>query len=522
MKSTLNCISEERDIAETYEKFLGFPSNESEKFYQVCKEEIRFPEVKLGDEDRTLRILSIGTGYGRTDLPLIEAYIEHYEQSIPHSESTGPNEDRLNLTFHIDCIDPSPSFQDMLREALGRDDYKLFSDKDIIPPVSEEIYSITGMSASSKSRIIINARHMKAEDYLNICFQDDPHPKPLFHCIIAVLSLQFIPDTSMKRVFSQILSLLCNGGLIIVGEVCEEAAWLARNPFDLLNREDVKDSHKRWFDLWSDWHKVLQDQGINRRLRLFRPHDFRLFRETLERSGFTTASRNESVVFSWENIISQDVFHRIVEFIKKGKWKECVSSLYVEDTESMENKGVQFLDALKNKNNPALTGAWRTDERVALTNGIRLWVYSKTRHLQDPDSYGKILQDVILHQSTMTLEKQGFLDPTIKRKQHEDDRNDKETENHSSESIQSPVPSKLKQHILSLKQHADDALDIIIHTHRKAKSTEGHAMFNTLIGETIKAISDIYLFDKTGDFSPTKTLGRFNEKGDIVLLEDMK
>lgn len=456
MKTTSNCISEERDIAETYEKFLGFPRNEAEKFYRVCKDEIRFPEIKPGDKDRTLRILSIGTGYGRTDFPLIKAYIEHYEQSTPLTESTGPNEDMSNLTFHIDCIEPSLSFQEMLRGALDRDEYELFSNKDVLRTVSDEIYSISGMSTSKKSKIIINARPMKAEDYLNIYFQDDPRPDPLFHCIIAVLSLQFIPNTSMKRVFSQVLSLLCERGLIIVGEVCEEAAWLARKPPELLNRENVTDSHRRWFDLWSDWHKVLQDQGINRRLRLFLPHDFGLFRGTLERSSFISASSNESIDFIWENIIPKDLFHRIVEFIRKGKWKECVSSLYVEDTETMENKGVQILDAIKNENDPALTGAWRTEDRATLTNGIRLWVYCKARHFQDSDSYyGKILQDVILHQSTMTLEKQGLLEPTIKRIQREDERDEKENNKQSSEFFQTLVTSKLKQLTLSLKQHIE-------------------------------------------------------------------
>jgi hypothetical protein len=86
--------SRELNPAELYEQFLGFPhegeKNYYDEFYKFCKENIVFP---VNNDVKEINILSIGTGYGRADLPFIKAFFE-------------ANEPFVN-TFNIYCIDPS-------------------------------------------------------------------------------------------------------------------------------------------------------------------------------------------------------------------------------------------------------------------------------------------------------------------------------------------------------------------------------------------------------------------------------
>lgn len=69
--------------------------------------------------------------------------------------------------------------------------------------------------------------------------------------------------------------------------------------------------------------------------------------------------------------------------------------------------------------------------------------------------------------------------------------------------------------------YAYDAFDIIIFALRKARKTDGHSIFEALQGTVIPTMSDNYTFDTNGDFSPAMALTKFDDKGEIVFMEDI-
>jgi len=391
------------NAVEVYEKFLGFPeidsnaggSSVAERFYRHCKEHIAFPELPK-DLDIRLRVLSIGTGYGRADFPLLKAYIEHYEETQPYS----------SLWFDIECVDRSGNFLKELQKTVENDRYKIFGDKQLQPAQGIEGFLAHGNSASGKSKITIRSYFGRIEDH--ITRQVFANKEDNYHCIIGILSLQCVAN--MKVIFPKILASLRDGGAIIIGEVTAEASWLAKPP----PPQFALDQHfnRRWHGLWRDWHYTLRKWGINRRLRLFMPHNFSLLIDSLKKedSGFKNGIKPEHSEFHWKRIINQEVFSAVKQLIRSDGWKNCVSSLYLPVWEYREKEqiGNKIIDELETSKDRELSLEWkdfRTD--IQFTNGIKLYVYLKDRH-ENEKTYTRNLQLSVLLNSSETLREQGL------------------------------------------------------------------------------------------------------------------
>nr|MBC8458507.1 hypothetical protein [Deltaproteobacteria bacterium] len=329
---------------EVYERFLGFPKDQDEatRFYKHCKEYIAFPDFPEKGPKK-FRLLSVGTGYGRADFPLIRAYIEHYER--PHGSHA--------LSFQVDCVDPSKGFQKMLLNALGQDRYQIFSSELSIEDGANNTFQVRGKSRSGKSCIVINGYRRGLSEFLRD--DDEGGTLPPFHCIVGILSFQYIK--SLKTTFPLLLDKLCESGLIVIGETCSEGAWLSKPPPSIVG--PTAKVNRKWFDLWTDWHKVLRRRGINRRLRLFPPHNFWLLRDTLERSGYRSIILPKNSEFTWKKTVGSEVLGEVKALIRNGCWRGYVSSLYLADEELGDN-GNRGGGGLKEL---ILTGEWVRGER---------------------------------------------------------------------------------------------------------------------------------------------------------------
>ena len=389
--------------AEVYEKFLGFPEDKdvASQFYQHCInifDNLPSPQ-KIGTSE--IKVLSIGTGYGRADFPLLKAYIKQYEEL---------GLDR-RLSFVVDCVDSSPDFQNMLGEALENDTahYRIFKkNPDFFKDIKKKTFCATGKSASGNSKVVINGYCKTLTEFLSEMSKANDGSKPLFHCIIAILSLQYTKH--LKITFPRLLEKLRHSGIIVIGETCAEGAWISKPP-PLRYIPMAKTNNKRWFDLWTDWHKVLRNNGINRRLRLFMPHDFRLLIDTLERACFRSIIPNGKSEFIWQKTVTSEVFCEVVKLIQNGEWKNCVSSLYPfdQDFSKSGNIGTRIINILKSEEG-WLNGEWKNNEaNTTYENGLRFYIYEKINEkLTNYDGYKQILQKLILDSSNRTLRRQGI------------------------------------------------------------------------------------------------------------------
>jgi len=382
--------------AEVYEKFLGFPkdSDESERLYKYCKQLLsKLSEVKPNNQG-SIKILSIGTGYGRADFPFIKAYIERCEELIQSQP----------LFFKIDCIDPSKDFLKMLRSTLEESKYDIFLEKPESYNQSDLSFKIEGRSLSHESKIVINGYHQTLSDY----FEDQE--EALFNCIIAILSLQHIKN--LKKIFPKLLVNLGKQGLILIGETCSGGAWICEPP-SLLFQPEERNS-KRWYGLWTDWHKALMNNGINRRIRLFLPHYLSSLISSLEHTGFQSiipAGNSKHVNFVWQKNVKAEVLLDVKELILNGNWEKYVSSLYIPD--QISNKRYPIRDKIfefLKSDNKGLSGEWKYEESdVKYENGLRFYAYVKGNDgSPNREFYKQKLQNAVLQNSTKTVFKQGL------------------------------------------------------------------------------------------------------------------
>jgi hypothetical protein len=383
--------------AEVYEKFLGFPEYQEgqkdvERFLVHCTTLLdNLKEVHL-PEQRVLRVLSIGTGYGRADLPFIKAYIDRCEKLIAdHS-----------LSFQVDCVDPSPDFQEMLENTLKNDLYHykfFFENPQFSQAIEKNTFQASGKSASGKSNVFINAYTQSLTKYLSELSNIDDDNQSTFHCIVAILSLQCIKH--LKIIFPRLLEKLRYSGIIVIGETCSEGAWLSKPPPIWVPKTK---SNSRWYRLWTDWHNALYKKGINRRIRLFMPDNFQLLVDSLESSDFISVIPSKKSEFTWKKTVTSECFSKVAELIKTGGWKNCVSSLHLYDQDlgkdpHEDSEKDPVLDILE-------SDEWKNKTDTDYENGIRPYVYRNGN--ENLLNYKQTLQKVVLENSERTIREQGI------------------------------------------------------------------------------------------------------------------
>lgn len=384
--------------AKVYEKFLGFPEkkNVASQFYQHCInifDNLSSPQ-KIGTSE--IKVLSIGTGYGRADFPLLKAYIKQYEKLAL---------DR-RLSFVVDCVDSSSNFQNMLGKALENDraHYRIFFENPrFFEDMNKKTFQASGKSASGKSKVVINGYCKTLTEFLSEMFKANDGSKPIFHCIIAILSLQYTKH--LKTTFPRLLEKLRHSGIIVIGETCAEGAWLSKPPPIWVPKTK---SNSRWYRLWTDWHNALYKKGINRRIRLFMPDNFQLLVDSLESSGFISVIPSKKSEFTWPKTVTSECFSKVTELIKTGDWKKCVSSLHLynqdlgKDSPEDSGKKACVVNILK-------SGEWQNKTNTNYRNGIRLYVYRNgNEKLLNYENYKQTLQKVVLKNSERTIREQGI------------------------------------------------------------------------------------------------------------------
>jgi hypothetical protein len=385
----------EENPAELYEQFLGFPHEEEknyyDEFYKFCKEKIIFPR---NDNVKEINILSIGTGYGRADLPFIKAFIEKNEP--------------IANTFNVYCIDPSEFFARKLYYNLcssfeGK--FSIFSKKPKKKkPDRYETFFIEGVGISGKSFIKIVFFKKDLQQFLDTMGSSNIG----FHCVMSFLSLQFV--SKVKLLLPKLLAKLEKNGIIVIGEACKHAAWVATPPPLIFHESDK--NYYCWYKLWSDWHKILRIKGIIRNIRLFPPHDFSLIFKFFDASNSfykrkPIGNKDGIIEFYWEKALPPGIFKKIIKYIEEGKFKGIVSSIDLSEFSS----GKEILALLKDDefikiNN--LYGTWRDWERTGdslyFLNGLGIHFFSKEKDLSN-EEYEKFFQKIILGNSFRTVEK---------------------------------------------------------------------------------------------------------------------
>jgi hypothetical protein len=395
----------ESNPADLYEDFLGFPhggeKNYYDEFYRYCKEKIVFSR---DDDLKKINILSIGTGYGRADLPFIKAFIEK-------------NEPMANK-FNIYCIDPSEFFEKKLYDNLvnrfeGK--FSIFSniskkEKDD----SNNTFSVEGEGITGRSfiKVLFYRKDLKK-------FLETPELNPIgFHCVISFLSMQFV--SGIKMLLPNLLKRLEKRGIVVIGEACKHAAWVSVPP-PLIFDEPVK--YYCWYKLWSDWHKTLKLKGIIQNLRLFPPHDFNLIFKFFDASK--CFSKENPSEFHWEKELTHEIFNKIIKGIENDKFKGIVSSIDLSEflsengalgAEKKVSGGGVVLSQLKNDEfieDKNLYGAWRDWDKersnLVFINGLRVHIFSKKKNL-NKKKYEEIFQQVILKNSFNNLRMSGLVE----------------------------------------------------------------------------------------------------------------
>lgn len=386
-----------------YEEFMGFPLEEAHKFFNYCRQNIKFPDLQeseLRKNETTLQILSIGTGYGRADFPIIRSFIEHYENKYPSS----------SFIFNINCIDPSDHFQGRLKESLKNNCFNIYSDQQFsLNEDRNNLYCVEGKGRAG-SVVKIHCHKMTFEDYIN---KDQDN----YYFIIGSLAFQFIKN--LKSIFALLLEKLRENGVIIIGEVCEQGAWISEPPPPIFDG-DAK--YRDWFDLWTDWHKILQVHAISRRVRLFMPHNFYLLSETLEELGFKRLleKENDTYVFNWSKELGLNIFSKIKHLIENRGWENSISAFHIPGKcVNREGKQVDrsehIIDHLTNQvriDELKLSGKWSKEQgRFSFVNGLRFHIFSKPaddKEKKTKEDYLKVLQRNILENSYTTLRAQGL------------------------------------------------------------------------------------------------------------------
>lgn len=330
-----------------YQRLLGFERRQTTiALYRWCRKNFRFPHPSPPDR-RTYHLLSIGTGYGRADLPILKACLDHFGRAA-------------GVSFRIDCVEPSARFRDMLLQTLRRDALGFFSSPPNINRPSRGMWRVRGTTPSGHA-VTVRIYPMGIAQFL------EARRKTRFHCMIASLSLQYVPKA--RRAFSTLLAKLSDSGVIMLAASCSQGAWLSRPPL----HPPRERKHRRWFDLWTDWHLARKIYAAPYRSHDILPHDLSALASALERLGFVSCLPRRACEFVWEKTVSAGTLKHMERLIQRGSWEGCISALHLEAPAHVKHR---LLRALKRGQKP-LSGAWATHGRASYLNGLRMYVYAK-------------------------------------------------------------------------------------------------------------------------------------------------
>jgi hypothetical protein len=383
-------------IADLYQGLLGFPSGAPAQSQLAARLQTAFrnhfcTRLKVSRDQGVRHILSIGTGYGRIDLPLIAGYIAHVEDSVRPNALSG---------FEVSCIEPDPSFLGRLREHIRQENCPF--GPGCTSAASEHDgqvgHVIHGTTASGKSSLTLRLVQQRIEDFL----RSTDRLQVAYDLMVSALSLQFVTD--LKRVFPELMCRLVGdgAGTIVLGESFSQGAWLSVPPEPVPPGAD-----QAWWRLWQAWHQVLSRADINLRLRLIMPHNLRVLLDAMASSGFVRVVP-KPLDFEWQHRVSKHVMAQFVAAIQSDGWRGTISSLALPTDEAPG-----LLDTLM-KTSKDWQAARDGHLSVIYENGVRLRAFrSPPGSGRQKDrgylKYRQRLQSRVLSTSTRTVRDQGLL-----------------------------------------------------------------------------------------------------------------
>ncbi len=358
------------NMAQLYESFMGFERQENEEkikaFFKKMLVGLDKPCFKQGRKKINIRILSIGTGYGRIEIPFFHSYIQWVLDKAGREIDAS-----REIQFDIICVEPQPSFLDKLNSEL---DYFR--------------KNIKQTRAKNKFRVLTD---VKAKTLGEIDFRKKPF-RVRFHCVIGILSMQF--ETKLKTVFPLLLQNISPEGILLIGDADNHGKWVSTPPKKA--ERPVLKEHILWYEIWRRWHGLLRENWINNRLRIFTAHDSSVLVNTAIDTGFRNISEKS---FSWNISIDSAVLKQVFDNVRDGKWKISVSSLYVEDL----HKAKIILDELEEQ-------FWsKIDEgkTIEFCNGLRFHLLQRDPKTSD-SAKDNLLQKSVLRSSHRNLQNQGL------------------------------------------------------------------------------------------------------------------
>ena len=337
--------------AELYEKFLGFTPEEEAN---LCKKAGEIWKSALAGNITLAtcseaRVLSIGTGYGRVDMPMIKALIQYWE-----GQSDGPR------SFHIVCVDPTEHFWKKLADYLSEDDkhYRIFADR----PKREDsnLYKnyqvFHGASATRESTVTIELCPVGLDDFLK------ERKAERFQYILGILSLLMLPN--IQTTVPSTLEQLDPDGIFVAGQVSANGMnlWLSAPPPPIPPAYIRHNSeYLRWYGMWQEWHNALRLFDYNRRLRVFMPHYSKPLSDALENVGYLCPINGckqrhddcERLQFQAERRVDGETIHQILEQIRIGGLHRTISSLSITELADIRVGDAQLISTKSGKAHPA-------------------------------------------------------------------------------------------------------------------------------------------------------------------------
>ncbi len=357
-----------RRAADLYERIFGFPEegDDSERLQE--KFEKLLPKFSGREFPRRVHLLSIGTGYGRIDLPFVHAFVAGVNES---------NQPPAMVVVH--CVEPNPGFRDKLKGVLQQEGH---AELGCLKKTNTE--AVSCLIGATRCQFRLYGDEWDINEFL-----DSPQFRGFrFHCVMSFLSIQFAGN--LKTLYPSLLGRIVRGGLLIIGDTCSEGAWVSRPPRRSEPRER-REGHPHdsalWFNVWHRWHDTLGKAGINRRLRFALPHDSSPLVAGACAIGFGRAApscgQDKSSDYTWVRTVRSDDLLEMMELVRSAGWRGVVSSLDVDGPENYSDlvqreckascsNGTYIVDKMRQDRD--LWNEIQSAKNIQFENGLRFHV----------------------------------------------------------------------------------------------------------------------------------------------------